>query len=126
MQVGPLPTCKGQMGWKAARAGQHRACMCPLLGTPLPFAPAHPTLCLPCPGTCSEAAELTFFSVFNQAMAHVVETLGVSALQFHDYHGGWGAAAATQQDAWPTADRHAGGSCLPLKRLYFPMMLQAH
>ena len=27
--------------------------------------------------------------MFNQAVAHVVETLGVSALQFHDYHGGW-------------------------------------
>ena len=37
---------------------------------------------------CSEEEELTFFSVFNQAVAHVVQTLGVRSLQFHDYHGG--------------------------------------
>lgn len=36
---------------------------------------------------CSEEEELTFFSVFNQAVAHVVQTLGVRSLQFHDYHG---------------------------------------
>ncbi|KAL4458945.1 hypothetical protein ABPG75_013810 [Micractinium tetrahymenae] len=31
--------------------------------------------------------ELAFFSVFNQAVAHVAESLGVASLQFHDYHG---------------------------------------
>ncbi|KAI7845483.1 hypothetical protein COHA_001031 [Chlorella ohadii] len=35
----------------------------------------------------SEEEELTFFSVFNQAVAHVVQTLGVRSLQLHDYHG---------------------------------------
>ena len=49
----------------------------------------------PPPPTCrpllrSEAEELAFFSIFNQAVAHVVETLGVGSLQFHDYHGGVG------------------------------------
>ncbi|KAL4459197.1 hypothetical protein ABPG75_014062 [Micractinium tetrahymenae] len=35
----------------------------------------------------SEEEELTFFSVFNQAVAHVAEALGVTSMQFHDYHG---------------------------------------
>ncbi len=59
--------------------------------------PAHDstTELIPCclspslPHKCSEAEELAFFSIFNQAVAQVVETLGVGSLQFHDYHGGF-------------------------------------
>ena len=41
----------------------------------------------PPPPPRSEAEELTFFSIFNQTVAHVVETLGVQALQVGA--GGW-------------------------------------
>lgn len=57
---------------------------------PPPAAPAFrlPTHCA-LPPACSEAEELAFFSTFNQAVATLVETLGVRALQLHDYHGPW-------------------------------------
>ena len=85
---------EGQTGAAKQGRGEHRSTQ-QHSAMPLPFnvlpctsgCPRHPLPAPACP--CSEAAELTFFSVFNQAVAHVVETLGVSALQFHDYHGGW-------------------------------------
>lgn len=83
---------EGQMGAAGQREQSSTVHACaPPLYTAAPHAcPPHPSpFACPCPRACSEAAELTFFSVFNQAVAHVVETLGVSALQFHDYHGGW-------------------------------------
>ena len=35
----------------------------------------------------SEEEQLSFFSVFNQAAALVVQTFDMQRLQFHDYHG---------------------------------------
>ena len=35
----------------------------------------------------SEEEQLTYFSVFNQAVAVVVQTFDMHRLQFHDYHG---------------------------------------
>jgi hypothetical protein len=70
----------------------------PALPRPLQWALMPPTRCClflppahsqhPSPA-CSEAEELAFFSTFNQAVATLVETLGVRALQLHDYHGPW-------------------------------------
>lgn len=37
--------------------------------------------------THSEEEQLTFFSVFNQAAALVVQMFDIQRLQFHDYHG---------------------------------------
>ena len=35
----------------------------------------------------SEEEQLTFFSVYNQAAALVIQTFDMQRLQFHDYHG---------------------------------------
>ncbi len=54
--------------------------------------PSFPYLLMPIPSAStnthhSEAEQLTFFSVFNQAVALVVQTFDIQRLQFHDYHG---------------------------------------
>lgn len=54
------------------------ACACVAAVLLPPLAALH---CHPASHVCSEEEELAFFSVFNQAVAHVAESLGVASLQ---------------------------------------------